>query len=398
MTPTHLRPNDAPNRRPVKKAKNFLIGLLVFSLLFFVAICAFNFVINPYRLYRNDDPSTFTSPKPRPEKYQQQIRTELAKRIPSDVLILGNSTLEIGIDPDDPALKPIGYTFFNHAIAGHNLAEVSAGLEDILKVWRPKHVVLNVSLADYIFSEEIRLKRQTLKPSSGLLFKSLFSIDTTLDSFRTISMQYRTGMQSLTARGHNPMHDLELNAKRAGYRQLFDAANSRILKMMVKYSNGKGIPEAREAISVQDYSELLKKLAKHDLETTVVISPLHRDYQQNLSIHKLLETQRKWKEIVVNETKRVSSRNLIRIVDFGCSQKWTTETIPAKGDLSLTGAMNNYWDSEHFKSAVGTQLLLEIFGSRLPDSLKIRDSAGIDLLTADLELQHARCDALSKQY
>jgi hypothetical protein len=380
--------------RPIQPAKQFAIILIVFMIVFAFSIVALNYLANPYRLFNTFDPLVLDAKKPRPEKYQQQIRTAVAKNIPSDVLILGNSTLEIGINPDDPMLAPIGLSFYNHAIAGHNLHDVSLGLDEILKVWKPKYVLINASLADFIHSAEIEKKRLTAIAEGDLRVKALFSIDTVLDSLRSLLINFQPNIQTITARGHNPMNVAELGAKRTGYKQLFDVAESRIMQMMLNYQGGKGVSPIERSTSISDYSSLVKKLVDSNIKVIVIISPLHKSYQQGLRKFNLLETQFQWKIALVQATQNLNKSENIRLLDFGCADKWLSETIPTRTDRNTI--MANYWDSEHFKANVGTEIIREIFTAQAGNNSDLNPKQGFDLLKYGVQSQTAKCEKISR--
>jgi hypothetical protein len=382
------------NSQQHSSVRSYLLRVCILTVFLGLMICLFNYWSNPYRLFRTNTDEVLSAKKPRPEKYQQKIKSEIAKKLPSDILILGNSTLEIGVDPDDPKLKPLKASIYNHAIAGHNLHDVSAGLDDILSVWKPKHVLLNVSLADYIFSEEIRKKRTAVAPESNLKVNALFSIDAVLDSFRSWLIPFMTDAQTITARGHNPMNNVEASAKRNGYKQLFDVANSRISQMMEKYRSGNGLASKDKSVSLQDYSDLLRKLEVAKVPTTVIISPLHQDYQRNLRSFQLLETQKQWKEAIIDLTRQSNSSTQIRLIDYGCSAIWLSESIPKRNDKNSKMAF--YWDSEHFKSIVGTQIILDLFQNQDNQLTAASPTHGVDLLSSDIAEQHIKCDQISQ--
>jgi hypothetical protein len=380
---------------PIRTAKLFALKMLLVMVILVLSVIALNFFADPYRLFTKASHEDVDQYKPRPQKYQQQIRTAVAKKFPSDILILGNSTLEIGINPDDPQLAQLGLSIYNHAIAGHNLHEVSLGLDDIFAVWKPKHVLINVSLADFIYSKEIEKKRVSMTTEGDLRVKALFSIDTVLDALRYLTMNFRPNIETITARGHNPMNVIESGAKRTGYKQLFDVNESRVTEMMRKYQGGNGVDPSDKSISISDYSKLLKKLIDADIPVTVIVSPLHKSYQQGLRKYSLLDTQHRWKTLLVDISKNLNQSGKIRIMDFGCADKWLNEPVPARTEK--TTSMSYYWDAEHFKANVGAEIVKELFDNRPELEAGPKLKQGVDLLKYGVEGQTKKCELISRQ-
>jgi hypothetical protein len=346
---------------PTKKSTSFLLAFLAVACATATVVALFNWLVNPFRLYFPTHQSTLTGEKPRPEHYQQQIRTELGIRTPSDVLILGNSTFEIGINPDDAALLKTNQSIFNHAIAGHSIEESSEGLPFILKKWSPKTVIINVAFADLLIggAASTHLPAKSSKPN--LVFRSLFSVDSTIASFNALMIPYRKFPETLTAKGHNLLRNFEGSAQTSGYHVLFETANYRIMRTWQQHQNGRGVASGNDSKNYDELKTVLKLLDKEKIKVLLVISPLHHDYKVNLYKYGLGLRYETWKQEISNIAASYNASDKIKLYDFGCTGEALRERIPDRNDKQ--SPMKFYWDAEHFKSALGTELVSQLLTS-----------------------------------
>jgi hypothetical protein len=348
--------------QPSNKAKSHLWFVLASSFVVALAVVALNYFVDPYRLFV--DPKNFdtSQKKPRPEQFQREIRTELAKKLPSDILIMGNSTFEIGIDPEAPELKALG-KIFNHAIAGHTISAATAALDPLLAVWKPKRIFVNVSFADFVMGGRQEPIKSEPSNTSFLAMRALFSIDSTLASIEALSLPYSRYPQTLTAFGHNPMFDFQGHAITSGYRVLFDTANLRINHAFANYGQPTLLPNRSNSRALIELSKFLEKTTKERIQVTLIIPPLHNDYIQSIHKHRLATTYEEWKEHLVTVVRSLDNRDLVTVLDYSCQSKASLELIPKPGDKKTF--MRWYWDSQHFKSELGTELLKSAFNQNL---------------------------------
>ncbi len=376
--------------KPTHVSTNFLVTLLTVAMLTAGIIALFNLVVNPFRLYFPNQRSTLAVEKPRPEQYQQQIRTQLAIRTPSDVLILGNSTFEIGINPDDKALVGLNQSIFNHAIAGHSIQEASDGLPDILKIWTPKTVIVNVAFADLLIGGKANDMPVLSATKPNLFFPTLFSVDTTLASINSLLIPYRKYPETLTAKGHNPMRNFDGSAKASGYHVLFETANFRIERMWKQFANGNGTPSFNNSKNYAELRALIDRLMKENITVILVLSPLHHDYKVNVYKHGLGSRYEAWKQEISSISNNYSHlKNKVKLYDFSCVGKALRESVPERNDKSTP--MQFYWDAEHFKSELGTELLSLILKPNLNGDQFSTNLTGYQLPASDWPKYHQIC-------
>jgi hypothetical protein len=369
-------------------ARSNLLLCMGFSFFFASLVALGNLIVDPYRIFARDIMLERKIEKPRPEQYQRQIRTELAKKMPSENLIMGNSTLEIGIDPDDPTLNVLG-TIFNHAIAGNTIGEMHRALNPLLASFKPKRIIVNLAFSDYVMSGTKTEKERGVAASVNLIFRSLFSVDSSIASLETITLPYRKFPQTLSAAGHNPMRDYQGHAQTSGYGVLFTTANARIESVLIKYENGRGLASLETSMAMHQVDVFIERLKEENINVLFVMPPLHSNYINNLYNHGLGSAYEHWKNHLTKKIMSLNRPNQFKILDFGCESAATLEPIPKIGDRKTT--MRFFWDPEHFKSTLGA----EIFHLAVADNIGARRSSKnltvSELTSVDLQQHHKNC-------
>lgn len=346
-----------------KKCRSFLVYLFVLVLALVTTISIFNYLVNPYRLYFKNAPSALTDKKPRPEQLQQEIRTELALRSNADVFVFGNSMMEIGINPESASLAGNGISVFNMGIAGFTLGASANGLLDILDRRVPKYAIVAASFSDYLMqgpttsTTEVASKKGSIVDKARLIVLSAFSGETTMDSFKTLTINRRSYPQTITGYGHNPMLDYLGHASRSGYRVIFDTANIRIHEALQKHRAVRYNPTTGPAKSMEELRLLVKILQSRGTKVTIVINPLHIDYSASVQQFGLQRTFEDWKRELANMSDAIK----VPVVDFGCEGSSLAEIIPAINDKKTV--MAGYWDAQHFKPYLGDQMITTILES-----------------------------------
>ena len=375
---------------PKKTGRQFLFACLFATVGFISLIAAFNWLVNPYRLYFKNSQPTQSDKKPRPEQLQQEIRSSLLLRSNADTIIFGNSMMEIGVNPESQVLSKQGYRVFNMGIAGFTLGSSTAGLLPALNRNAPKNAIIAASFSDYLMQGPSMAPTAiaSYAPSAydhvRLLTLSLLSGETTLDSFKTLTINRRTYPQTITAYGHNPMLDYKGHVANSGYRVVFNTANLRIHESFQKFQSVDHRKQGKTAKSLDELRSLVKVLQSKGTSVTIVINPLHIDYIASINKFQLTNQFEQWKR----DLAQFSSEEKVAVIDFGCQGQALAEPIPALGDRR--SEMNGYWDAQHFKPSLGDQMVVMALNPasahNAPSSL-----TGIPLNNESIELHNKKC-------
>ena len=192
-----------------------------------LASVALVLVVDPYRLYRLVEREGFNQVKTQPERYQKQIKLAAARLARADLLIVGNSRAEIGLDPDCPALAAGGLRPYNLALAGTRIQVAREQLEQLDRSGlHPRRLIAGVDFFDFPVDPQAP-QLPPGAPATGALaelnwrFDTLFSLDSVADALKTMRIQKAPYQSSMTARGFNPLLEYQQMASDEGYSPLF---------------------------------------------------------------------------------------------------------------------------------------------------------------------------------
>lgn len=338
-----------------------MVGAGSLLVILFVAL------IDPYQLFRWVDIAGFNRIKPLPEQYREQIKLAQAKALRPNVLLLGNSRIEVGMDPASAALRAHGYAAYNLALAGTSLSVSQRMFEQVRKDSTPPAMaVIGVEFLDFLVSPSA-LPAESRKPEGWLhaqqwRFETLFSIKSLSDALRTLRLQSASDPSTMTARGQTPLHDYNKNARREGYHLIFQQRAQENAKNLVRRPhNLYGANGSSD--SIDRLRDMLATMATDGTEVNLVIYPYHAQLLAMIDEAGLYTTMEEWKSLLVREIETVQRRQpgaRIRLWDFSGFGPVQCEPIPAPGDKRRTTKF--YWEAGHFKTRVGDLIQQRILG------------------------------------
>lgn len=146
--------------------RRFLRQFAIFVLGGILLVVAFVLIVDPYDQYRLVVRPGFNLVKPGLARYQNELKLAKAVRLHPDVLILGHSRAEAGLDPESAALARQGLSAYNLAIPGSSIADARRQMEFLFQNGiRPKVIILGMEFLD--FMEAPRQKKIAAAPSHG---------------------------------------------------------------------------------------------------------------------------------------------------------------------------------------------------------------------------------------
>jgi hypothetical protein len=393
-------------------AKRFLLTWVATALAAVLVVAAFNIVADPYLFFGTPGLPGLTVLKPRMYQQVQMAKTYQLERIKPRTLLLGNSRVEIGLDPE--SLKwPEGYKpIFNAAFAGRNLFTAVYMLREALAVSVLKTIVVGLDFQDFdesqtppnmvvpIFDDERRLlvdRREKPNPDRAMQIwrdrgSATLTMDAFYDSAATLLDQHPATTVTMTPFGFNPLNEYRVFVARSGYYQLFaqrNAGNEAIYKNRPR-------PDFANIRQFEDFrylEQILDIAREHNVLVVLFIHPYHSDYLEMFHRMGLWESFENWKRALVRVTEARHSPT-VRLYDFADYNELTTEHVPPRGDTQ--SEMHWYWEAGHYKSALGDELLATMFGSgRLGHQLT---AATIEPVLAEIRRHRERFLAGAQQH
>ena len=341
-------------------AASLLAGVLL-TVLFVV-------VVDPYRLFRLVDIAGFNAVKPRPDHYQSEIKLAGARALRPAIVLMGNSRVDVGIDPDSKQLGAASRPAYNLAIPGTGVGTSREQFDHLRAAGAaPATMLLGVEFFDFLRDPD-GADAPDKPPPTGLAshrwkVDTVFSLDALLDAVKTLRIQNDANAGTMTARGFNPLFDYLRIAREEGYYAIFlqrARENARSFSLAPH-----GIVRTRDDSSAdwRDLDGLLDAAAREKTGIHLIIYPYHAQLMAMLEQTGLWPVFEQWKLRLVREVARLNAAHpeaRIMLWDFSGYGALQCESIPAKGDI--VHGTRWYWESGHFKAALGERMLERVFG------------------------------------
>jgi len=336
---------------------------------------------DPYRLYGTSVTPGWTEAKPRIYQQVSIARTYQLERTVPRVLLLGNSRVEVGFDPETGAWPADSAPVFNAAFAGRDLFFSLLMLRESIALSPPRAVVLGVDFQDFLTAPTPSAtplpqrdpdERRLIVTRDGEInserwlqvwqdyFTATLTIDAVADSVLTLVDQDKRTSATMTPLGFNPRNEYLLFTQRSGYRGLFDQRN-RAYQIVYSRAPKPDFTEAQRIANFRYLQAIMAVAAQNKIPLTIFTYPYHSDYLEMLHRLGLWQSFEGWKRALVEVTEEPRRKDGVRVFDFADYNEMTTERVPPSGDTR--SEMRWYWEAGHFKSALGDELVKVMFGN-----------------------------------
>ena len=334
------------------------VGGFIFMLL---AVSGMNWLIDPFSIHSSPRIAGLNQIKPGIVQHERIFKTVVAANGKWQVVILGTSRADIGLDPAHPVFS--GRACFNAATSNQTHEETRQLLEAASESGRLTQAVVAL---DFFASNP----RHGEIPDYQLAnfkwwrpYEVVFSGDTLQESVRTVTHQNR----QLALRDYGiwlPDGRREF-ALRSGHRSAALGSDESYIRshflFPYKFSHEGSEP-------LDHIRRLIAYAHARGIDLKLLISPSHARQWETLSVDGLWSDWEEWKRrlVAINEQEGVTAKRApFELWDFSGYNTITTEPFPPVGDD--TTSMKWYWESSHYKKETGDMVLYRIFGRVAPD-------------------------------
>jgi hypothetical protein len=365
-----------------------LVGAGVLLVTGFVA------VIDPYHLYGVVDSPTLNHVKPLPEQYREQIKLAQATAVRPDLILLGNSRVEVGLDPDSPQVSAHGRTAYNMGLSGTSLTVSERMYSQLRANAAPAEMaVIGVEFLDFLVRpDEAPAPAAAAGPMPWQWrFDTLFSIKSVSDALRTVRLQKAADPETMTARGQTPLRDYNRYARDEGYYSIFQQKAGDNAKNLVRRPHNLFVAGTNGSESIDRLRALLETMARDRTDVHLVIYPYHAQLMAMFEEAGLASTMDEWKQVLVREADAVRARYpnaRVNVWDFSGYAGTRCERIPGPGDTHSVTRW--YWEAGHFKSALGERILQRVLGGETPFGFRLAADT-LDANRQRIAAERAQC-------
>ena len=355
------------------KIKTYASTFVLSFIGLFVFIAAFNYFVNPYDVWSVSCIQNVNCKKTQAGNKIYYTKSKQWQDIDFDGLILGNSRLEIGINPNSDAFPSSNN--YNLSIRGARVADQALYLQNVLKTKKPKYIVLGIDFFSFrrrphapdawpIGSREY-LKYDVLGnpledytiTNTKYAANALFSLVAATDSVMTLINQHRQ-VSYLNHQGFDHGLGFETIHRIEGVEAAF---KNDLRQLRQKFEGEQFSLKSSNAMNSEfEALKLILKLSREQLiPIFVYISPVHIEYLNILNETGHLDLYFEWKESLVQTLAQQGYYRQQMLYDFSSPKGFVLETVP-KG---RNQTMQWWYEAGHYQPTLGDYMLREIFSA-----------------------------------
>lgn len=291
-----------------------------------------------------------------------------------DTLIVGNSRVEMGLDPRHRCFTSTSARVYNLGLPGAGLRGQLEYALNIIYAQPVRQVYLSIDFVDFLMREG--------RPASGVAinwstntgrlryafdgsgnddyiwtslvdhYRALFSLGALISSVRTVALQ-SLGQSDRDDHGFNPAMDFRASVAIEGPHALF---SQKMQMLKEKYSQSWSLRYEDGSLS-SDFSVLdrfLDVAEEKGVRVIMFTNPFHEQFWRLLKDEQLAEQHQEWLELIVDRLQKRGSDN-VEFWDFSADSAYIHESVPGagvKGD-----ALKWFWEPAHYRRELGDLML-----------------------------------------
>jgi len=338
---------------------------------------AINYIVDPAWIYRAVEKPGFNQVKPKLSKYRIIWKASHILTAKPDILILGNSRVELGIDPSAAyrlGLIAVERSIFNAAIPAASIYSMQRFLQQAIDGGEVKELYIGIDYLQFM-DDFFEGARQAYNEHEGLFVvdaagnpqplqplvifsKTLFSTEALNSSLQTLKKQHPK-YQGLTSLGFNSNESMLQSILDGGtQKRYFLNEDIRFIDTSIKSTNSPAVYRK----GLEELRALLLLAQKNHIKTTLFTSPAHV-HLQYLDAHAGDgEDYYQWKRELAGMVADVNKtgENPVVMWDFSIPNIDTMEQLP-ENDVDL---MQWYLDPSHYRATLGERMMRRFMGGK----------------------------------
>ena len=351
-------------------AKTYIQRTFLFLLASALLVVGLNAVVDPYGVTGSPRIPGLNEYKVDINNHVRLMKKYNPLREQNNALIVGNSRVEMGINPANQCFQNAGMKVYNLGVPGASVRTQLAYALNLIYQKDIDTVFLSLDLTDFIWT-----KRHSRFDDSSLLehsedgfrltaseqlnpnytrtlfldyYRSLFSLDALMASVKTLAGQDRAGPDRDNA-GFNPARDFGEAVRIEGTRALFDQKMSD-LKEHFSMSWYLSDSEGRLDPSFDDLETFLDLVVERKISVYLFVNPFHESYWDLLREEGHMPLHVEWLSALEALVDNYSAET-VRFWDFSVDSPYIHETVPPPGRKS--GPLQWFWEPSHYREQLG---------------------------------------------
>jgi len=350
-------------------ASRYVLIVSLFSIGLFALVGAFNYVINPYLVFPDHRMDGLNTYKSDINKFVRQAKAYHPLDRSFKTLLVGNSRVEMGLDPAHSCLDAPAYNLglpgagFELQVAyALNLARQDKALKTIfmgLDFTDFTHPANAPPEGELTFSGQNRLrflidgeKNEGYTWSKMRdFYQSSLSLDATVSSVKTILTQSKTS-PNRSLEGFNPANDFRQATRVEGPYQIFQH-NLNLLRSKLGQDSEYVIPKQHSTPALIALHTLLAYTQENDIQLYLFINPLHDSFWAVFDELDMMDDYQRWHQDIIRSFQEAGATRA-QLYDFGHLPGYTDEAFPEKKQKQ---PLNWFWEPAHYRKELGNLLI-----------------------------------------
>lgn len=352
-------------------ARRYLAWFSMTFLFFCVLTAGLNLVVDPYLVFGSPRVKGFNQVKVDINEFVRTAKAYHPFGAGTDVLIAGNSRVEMGLDPSHRCFSEIGLEAYNLGIPGAGVEQQLNYVLNIIYAQPVSNIFLSVDFVDFIVEKGRSspagndvittnlLERRfdgSINPAyswtnARTRFQALLSLGALVSSAKTIALQGESRPDRLE-NGFNPARDFAkataIEGPGALFAQKMDALEKRFAHDLdYRYSDGTLVRE------FQSLSRFLEIAAREGIDVVLFTNPFHESFWRLLAKRGFRDMHSDWLEEIRSLAR--SAPGSVAFWDFSADSKYVHEAVPAPGVRAAP--LQWFWEPSHYRKALGDKML-----------------------------------------
>lgn len=359
------------------------------------SIAIFSWFIDPFGMYWSTQIEKINNVKPEAGKRSRITKAYQVNNIKPQILIVGNSRVEMGLDPNNKHFA--GKEVYNQGMPGAGIAmQVDYAIDAIKNNESIEQLLVGVDFLDFLLTRQqvenfrtkknlpsknaydFRLISQDIDNFSNVArakekIAMIFSLDAFRASINTIFQQTALA-SSITSNGFNTALSYVGIMNSEGIKPLFKQKLQEIsTRLKAKHWSIKAQENAPYSPIFSHLTRLIEIARQKNIKVTFFINPYHFSYLHTLADDGQWQNFQLWKRTLFQHLNQLQGDDL-KLWDFSGTSDFVNEAVPQANPKQQ---MKWFWEPAHYRKELGDilleTLLTEKHGRRIDFGIKLTE-------------------------
>jgi hypothetical protein len=329
-------------------------------------------LIDPYLVIGAPRIAGLNAVKPESETHTKLVKDYLIARVQPAGLLLGDSKVDIGLDPDSPSWPEDAKPVFNYGIPGTGVRDALINLRRAIELGTISRGLVLIELEEFMTPADTTIAQPpgpaatTLSGLQGIgqhandVLLATLSLDALRASVVTVAAQGRRDVADISFAGASSEGGFRGVVAADGYDALFLQKDSYLTKRMKRLAEAlRARPEAGLG-SLDAVTDMIVLCRQQGIALDLAIAPFHADFLEALD-HAGLWPRYEQAKKELTRLVAAEGGNTARLWDFIGYDAYSTELVPGPSDRGGSMRTRWFWEPSHFKRVLGEKILATIY-------------------------------------